>query len=327
MPPFAIQLLAGDNLLAQSSSPLPTHGEFVETVTTYMAAANDPLLGESLEIRLVNTDPVSQFAFVHFDDVRLNAVATIPTWNVDANGNWSQATNWSNGAVPNSADGRAVLGGVITQPRTVNVDVPITVGRIDFDTTSTYTIAGSNALTLDATSGEAQINVARGSHAIGAPLTLADNTVIGVSPAESTLAMSGVVNAAGVNVGKSGPGKLSVNRIQAGALSIDAGTVQIKPDPSAPGSGPSVFGAFAIAGGTAPTATLDLNNGSAVIDYSGASPAATIREQIISGRGGAGLGASWSGRGITSSTAAAANAIEPESRSIGYAQNSGEPRR
>jgi hypothetical protein len=55
------------------------------------------------------------------------------------------------------------------------------------------------------------------------------------------------------------------------------------------------------------------------------SPAGTIRSRIISGRGGAGLGATWNGAGITSSIAASANAAEPESRSVAYAENAALP--
>jgi hypothetical protein len=51
----------------------------------------------------------------------------------------------------------------------------------------------------------------------------------------------------------------------------------------------------------------------------------TIRQQITAGRGGAGLGHGWNGTGITSSIAAAANATDPESRSVGYAENSAMP--
>jgi hypothetical protein len=50
-----------------------------------------------------------------------------------------------------------------------------------------------------------------------------------------------------------------------------------------------------------------------------------VREQIASGRGGTGLGASWNGSGITSSAAAATNQSEPESRSVGYAENAALP--
>ena len=72
-------------------------------------------------------------------------------------------------------------------------------------------------------------------------------------------------------------------------------------------------------------ATLDLTDNQVIIDYAGASPVATVRHQILAGRGGAGLGKAWNGMGITSSAAAAANATDPESRSVGYAENSTMP--
>jgi uncharacterized protein YjbI with pentapeptide repeats len=71
----------------------------------------------------------------------------------------------------------------------------------------------------------------------------------------------------------------------------------------------------------APTATFDLTDNGVIVDYAGASPVATVREQILLGRGGAGLGGQWNGTGITSSTAAGANESQPDSRSLGYADN------
>jgi hypothetical protein len=50
-----------------------------------------------------------------------------------------------------------------------------------------------------------------------------------------------------------------------------------------------------------------------------------VRQQILAGRGGSGFGAAWTGQGITSSAAAAAVATEPESRSVGYAENASLP--
>jgi hypothetical protein len=79
---------------------------------------------------------------------------------------------------------------------------------------------------------------------------------------------------------------------------------------------------FSIGGDATPTAKLDLTDNAAIINYNGPSPAATVRQQIVTGRGGAGLGKGWNGMGITSSAAAAANTSDPESRSVGYAENS-----
>ena len=66
---------------------------------------------------------------------------------------------------------------------------------------------------------------------------------------------------------------------------------------------------------------LDITDNALVIDYTGASPASSIRDRILSGRGGSGLSKPWNGPGITSSTAAQVNATASDSRSIGYAEN------
>jgi hypothetical protein len=68
-------------------------------------------------------------------------------------------------------------------------------------------------------------------------------------------------------------------------------------------------------------ATLDVGGGAIFIDYSGDSPLAAVRAGILSGRGGSGLGATWNGSGVTSSAAAQANQSDPESRSVGFAEN------
>jgi hypothetical protein len=75
----------------------------------------------------------------------------------------------------------------------------------------------------------------------------------------------------------------------------------------------------------APTAALDLTDNAAILEYAGTSPAAMVREHIISGRGGSGPGGEWTGTGITSSTAAKANQAQPDARSLGYADNAALP--
>jgi hypothetical protein len=107
------------------------------------------------------------------------------------------------------------------------------------------------------------------------------------------------------------------------ALNVGAGATATV---TAGGAKNLVTGALTIAvGGGAPTGKLDLTNNATIIDYTGTSPAAMLRQQILAGRGGPGLGAAWTGQGITSSAAAAAVATEPESRSVGYADNASLP--
>jgi hypothetical protein len=72
---------------------------------------------------------------------------------------------------------------------------------------------------------------------------------------------------------------------------------------------------------------LDITNNAVIVDYpaAGPNPVATIRQQIIAGRGGTGLGKPWNGLGITSSTAQVDVASSPNSRSIAYAVNADLP--
>ncbi|MEX2139344.1 MAG: PEP-CTERM sorting domain-containing protein [Pirellulales bacterium] len=238
-------------------------------------------------------------------------------WKIDSNGNWSAAANWT-GGIPNGTFAQAKFGSVITAPRVVTVNTPVTVARIDFDNTKAYTIGGSNPLTLETTTGDAEINVVSGSHTIGAPLTLADNTVVNVAPAASNLSITAMATS-GVNVTKAGAGTLTVNNLRAAGLAVNEGTVAVAANGT--NAGTSVVGALSIAGGATPTAKFDLVNNAAAIDYTGTSPVATVRQQILAGRGSAGLSATWTGLGITSSAAAA----EPQSRSVGYAENSALP--
>jgi hypothetical protein len=241
----------------------------------------------------------------------------VPTWNVDANGNWSGAGNWT-GGVPNTVGARAVFGSAITAPRTVTTDAPVTVGRIDFNNANSYTIAGANPIAL-AASGAGQINVTSGSHEINTAVALAGDAVIDVTPAASNLSIGANLLGVDHDITKSGAGALLVNHLRAAQLSVEGGKLALA---AGAASGASVVGTLSIAGTpSAPTAQLDVN-GAAIVDYTGTSPLATVRSQILAGRGGAGLGATWTGQGITSSAAALA---EPESRSVGFAENSALP--
>jgi hypothetical protein len=74
-----------------------------------------------------------------------------------------------------------------------------------------------------------------------------------------------------------------------------------------------------------PGAQFDLTDNAAIVNYTGVSPVATVREKILSARGGPGLGGAWTGTGITSSTTAAANQTVPDSRSLGYTENASLP--
>lgn len=100
---------------------------------------------------------------------------------------------------------------------------------------------------------------------------------------------------------KDGGGILEVNNFQTAGLNVQGGTVRITPNGTT--AGRTNVNTLTIAGGTTPTAKLDITNNAAVVDYTGGSPLSTIAAQI----GSAYAGGAWSGNGITSSNANANN--------------------
>src|SRR5687768_549297 len=55
-----------------------------------------------------------------------------PQWNLDGNGSWGVASNWSNNAVPNHPTAIANFLGKTTAPRTITLDGNVTVQRLNF---------------------------------------------------------------------------------------------------------------------------------------------------------------------------------------------------
>jgi hypothetical protein len=130
-----------------------------------------------------------------------------------------------------------------------------------------------------------------------------------------TVRMDSVATGGSLSIVVSNGAELMTNGFDHLLLSlVDAGTkATILPG----GHRASVLTSLVLNDGT----TLDVTDNALVVDYEIVSPIATIRERLLSGRGGAGLGKGWTGSGITSSTAAQGNRTEPESRSVGYAEN------
>jgi hypothetical protein len=188
------------------------------------------------------------------------ALATIapylsPTWNVDADGVWSNTSNWQVMSMPSGVDAEANFRGAISATHTVNLDGPLTVGTVYFDNANAYTIAGGGAspLTFSVSSGSASINVLSGSHAISAPMVLASDTVIDVKPPASVLTLSGDMSGSG-NLTKTGPGRADVKHVRAGDLTISDGTIRVVDNAQA--TGVSVINNLSISG----TGKLDLRN-------------------------------------------------------------------
>lgn len=146
-----------------------------------------------------------------------------PTWNVDADGTWSTASNWDPSS-PNSSGIKAIFGGTITAPRTVTLDASKTVGKIEFNNAHAYTISGANTLTLSNGVLAADITVFNGSHSIASNLALASSLELNI-PVNSALTLGGVISGAN-GIKKAGNGNLTLtgNSTFSGPVELSNGT-------------------------------------------------------------------------------------------------------
>ncbi len=155
--------------------------------------------------------------------------ASAQTWNLNANGNWGVATNWLPASVPNGVNATATLGNVITANRTITLNLPVTLGTLNFSDNNNYTIAGAgvNNLTFDVSVGNATLNVtSTGANTISRPIVLNDTLVINQG-STGNLTLSGAISGAGGLI-KNGTGTLVRSGAAAtytGPTLINAGTL------------------------------------------------------------------------------------------------------
>ena len=106
-------------------------------------------------------------------------------WGVDS-GSWHTPGNWTPaGGPPRTNAQKATFGSSITTASTVLVDSAATVGTIELNNANRINIAGTAAVTLEAETGNASIDVQAGSHQFQVPVTLNSNTGVSVVAGES----------------------------------------------------------------------------------------------------------------------------------------------
>jgi len=116
------------------------------------------------------------------------------------NNTWQSGANWNSGAswsiiTPNYVGANASLPAQ-SSPGTLTLDgsSTTTVGHLQFDGTNSWTIAGSNALTLQTDPGGVSVvSVLTGTHYITAPLVLNNGTLGVMQTGTGTLVLSGAV--------------------------------------------------------------------------------------------------------------------------------------
>ncbi len=134
--------------------------------------------------------------------------------------------NWAPPTFPNAVDATAVLGNIITANRVITLGQDITVGTLQINDNNNYTVSGSNSLTFDVSSGNAQLQVSgSGSPTISSPLILNDTLEINKASG-GTLTLSGNRSGSGGLI-KTGSGTLNLNGIgsYSGTTEIREGVV------------------------------------------------------------------------------------------------------
>jgi len=117
------------------------------------------------------------------------------TWNLNSNGTWGTAGNWSPSGIPSAVDANVTFGSVITANRSIDVGNR-TVGFITFNDNNNYTLTTSGTLTLDVSSGSAWIYLPAantGTHTIARPITLNDALII-TNQSTGGLTISGIIS-------------------------------------------------------------------------------------------------------------------------------------
>ena len=237
-----------------------------------------------------------------------------------AGGSWNVAGNWANGAPTGAGAVARFLSR--TTPATLTLDGDKTVGSLIFDSAGAYALnpGSGGTLTLANYGNVASITLKQGRHTLAVPLNLADPTTVDIAVAGQLDASAGVTLAAGKTLTKSGAGIFNVGA----PLLLNDGSSVVISGGEMRSTVINVIGAVAIRAGAslkltggqsnasraisltldgvanAWTSKLDLGDSALVIDYSDASPFATLANQIKSARD-----AGWVGNGIGSSSAAA----------------------
>ena len=171
----------------------------------------------------------------------LAASAHAQTWNLNADGTWGTAGNWTPTTVPNAIGAAVTLGSVITADRTITLDASTTIGSLTFAGTKAYTIASSapgNTLTFDVASGTATLsNPTTAVPIISGNVVLNDTLVVTSAIATG---ITGNVSGTGGLTNSGGTLYLTGTDTYSGITTISSGTVQVglghtsTPTPCAP---------------------------------------------------------------------------------------------
>jgi hypothetical protein len=233
-----------------------------------------------------------------------------PAWGVNGSGNWATPGNWENSTVPNGVDAQAEFLSAITTSQTVYTNAAITEGTLTFNNANTYEITGVGSLTMQVSTGSAEIAVQNGTQELDLPVTIASNTTLDVSPNSTLLIANPVVINAGSTLTQTGGGTVtyqSLVTVESGASVAFANSTHVNTLNVASGGTASITGSGSVVqvDNLNDAGTLDIGKNELLVDYGnafttpGSDPVSSIRALLASGYNGG----NWNGTGIISTAA------------------------
>ncbi|MFM2170749.1 MAG: hypothetical protein RI957_978 [Verrucomicrobiota bacterium] len=199
-----------------------------------------------------------KLAVISFTLTAPAAFAADGTWNVDANGLWSGASNWSASSIADGAGFIANFTNNITADRTVSLDTDRTINRLNFSDATTSS-AGSWILNNNGTTTNNLIL----SGTTGAATGTVPVIDVGALGTNKSATISAIIEGS-YGFTKTGTGTLilsGANSNLSGNVTILSGTVDSKTSQTTLGTGTLVIGGT---GGVNPIFQTGVNNANAV---------------------------------------------------------------
>lgn len=253
--------------------------------------------------------PLSTGSIVKF---KLRAMFPDPdvAWIADSSGNYSDITKWdlppNTIAPPGVNTGAsntdiAVFKNVLTQSRTVTVDAPLILYKINLQSTIGYSFvqAGSNDILFKSPTGlKSEIIASGGTNTINVPFTSSAsmNWVVDGANTKVTLGRGfTLTNPEAIDINKTGTGTVETKTFRADVLNLAGGTTRVLADQTT-----AVDLNVLTISGTNPQARFDITDNGVVVNYTTDSPLVRTGDLIKFGY----ANGAWNANGIMSSTAA-----------------------
>jgi fibronectin-binding autotransporter adhesin len=157
---------------------------------------------------------------------QLDLIAVISANWVAGSGAWSGGSNWNTGMAPNGISHAAFFSQSTAGPVAIALDVPVTLGTLQFGnggTTADYTLSG-NTLTFNNGGPDATVTTLSGTHTINSPLIISGGNLDIAASNGSLLTVAGNIaddgNARSLTLDGDGSGQL----ILAGTNTYSGGT-------------------------------------------------------------------------------------------------------